>query len=89
LELFLPLRAQNLSPYTRRGEHEIIQVSGFPALRVIGDYRQRESGAEMVDYYVVFYTGTRRVELTMQAGKKVFEEMRPVFDSIVNGLRFN
>ena len=93
----LGLRAQNLQSHAVRGGHEFIQISGFPALRVITDYRRREisddlryreSGDEMVDYYVVFYTGTRQVELSMEAEKSVFEEMRPVFDSIVNGLRF-
>jgi hypothetical protein len=92
----LGLRAQNLQSRGMRGE-QVIQISGFPALRVITDYRRREissdlrlgeSGDEMVDYYVVFYTGTRQVELSMEAEKSVFEEMRPVFDSIVNGLRF-
>lgn len=96
--MYLKLHAQSLKSYAMRGERETIQVSGFPALRVIGDYRRREisddyrdrvTDDEMVDYYVMFYTGTRQVELTMQAGKKVFEEMRPIFDSIVNGLRFN
>ncbi len=93
----LGLRAQNLQSHAVRGGQEFIQISGFPALRVITDYRRREisddlrfreSGDEMVDYYVVFYTGTRQVELSMEAEKSVFEEMRPVFDSIVNGLRF-
>lgn len=96
--MYRKLLAQSLKSYSMRGEHEIIQVSGFPALRVIGDYRRREisddyrdrvTDDEMVNYYVVLFTGTRLVELTMRAGKKAFEEMRAAFDSIVNGLRFN
>jgi len=94
----LGLRAQNLRSNAVRGGQEFIQVSGFPALRVITDYRRREisddlrlhdSGDDMVDYYVVFSTGAWQVEVTMEAGKSVFEEMHPLFDSLINGFRFN
>ncbi len=87
------LRAQNVktraSSYSIRGEYEIFQLCGFPALRVIGDFRDKDSDDELVDYYIYQYTGTRQIEIAMQVEKQLFEEIRPIFELIVNSLRFD
>jgi hypothetical protein len=89
LKSVLQRRGWELTGYAIRGENpETIDISGIPAGRAIADFRDAGSGKEMVEYYVLLFTGTRMVELQMRVEKKSFEEMRPIFDSIAYSLRF-
>ncbi len=71
----------------RPESREMTAVSGLDAVRFIADFRQLMSEKETVRYEFLFSSPARWYEIRFQTGKGNFEQLRPIFDSIIFSLK--